>query len=149
MLWLSIVIVVILEALWSKWNTSGKLMIRRYCRDARYPFDSARYFPSVCKNPKCSDSRSPVSLSAVFDESDENLTACSGVCYVFNGAHRPTDSDRVISDFQGHAMGISSTCRSWIFMNRETCTTSRNVSLSRCCSHSIVIASLRLNESCL
>lgn len=70
-----------------------KLMISRSSRrDVSFPQVNAQYFPSVCKNPTRPEVLellvAHASLSAVFDEGDENLIACLGVCYVLNGAHR-------------------------------------------------------------
>lgn len=92
-LWLSIVIIVLEALIRPKRNTSEKLMISRLSRrDVSFPQGSALYFPSVCKNPTRLEVLellvAHASLSAVFDEADENLIACLGVCYVLNGAHR-------------------------------------------------------------
>lgn len=91
---LSIVIIVILEALIRlKRNTYEKLMISRSSRrDVSFPQDGAQYFPSICKNSTRLEVLELLvvhaSLSAVFDEGDENLIACLEVCYVLNDAQR-------------------------------------------------------------
>lgn len=124
------------KALRLKQNTLEKLMIfSTGSWNATYLFHRAlAIFPwaSVRESDAFQSTLESSALSAMFDEGDENLIACLGVCYVFfNGAYRPRF--RIISVISGTRVNISSTCRSWIFMDRETCEEILSSCLLSCC----------------